>query len=44
MMNKDNNEPRSGVDRSIKLRSWALLGLFLVAGCGLLIWRLYRCV
>ena len=41
MMNKDNNEPRSGVDRSIKLRSWALLGLFLVAGCGLLIWRLY---
>lgn len=40
-MNKDNNEPRSGVDRSIKLRSWTLLGLFLVAGCGLLIWRLY---
>lgn len=40
-MNKDNNESRSGVDRSIKLRSWALLGLFLVAGCGLLIWRLY---
>lgn len=40
-MNKQENEPRGGVNRSLKLRSWVLLGLFLVVGCGVLVWRLY---
>ena len=40
-MNKRTNEPQNGVNRSLKVRSWVLLGLFLVLGCGLLIWRLY---
>ena len=40
-MNKNTNEPSNGVNRSLKVRSYVLLGLFLVVGCGVLIWRLY---
>lgn len=40
-MNKQINEPRNGTDRSLKIRSFVLLGLFLAVGCSLLIWRLY---
>ena len=40
-MNKQTNEPRNGTDRSLKIRSFVLLGLFLAVGCSLLIWRLY---
>ena len=40
-MNKNTNEPSNGVNRSLKVRSYVLLGLFLAVGCGLLIWRLY---
>ena len=40
-MNKHTNEPSNGVNRSLKVRSYVLLGLFLAVGCGLLIWRLY---
>ena len=40
-MNKNTNEPSNGVNRSLKVRSYVLLGLFLAVGCGVLIWRLY---
>ena len=40
-MNKNTNEPSNEVNRSLKVRSYVLLGLFLVVGCGVLIWRLY---
>ena len=40
-MDKHKNDPQNGVNRSLKVRSLVLLGLFLLLGCGLLVWRLY---
>ena len=44
MQNTPQNPKRNaqqGLPRFMRIRSYVLLGLFLLVGCGVLIWRLY---